>query len=102
MSTPFDLRPLILEHVMRTTIFSAARSRPTGHRLQFLAFKLRELQSVRYRRYKSKLHPDFRTSTIGGTDGYLAKVRNDVKTEQDLIDRWVFDETKWTKSQTSG
>ncbi|KAG0251778.1 hypothetical protein DFQ27_008560 [Actinomortierella ambigua] len=63
---------------------------------------LRELQSVRYRRYKSKLHPDFRTSTIGGTDGYLAKVRNDVKTEQDLIDRWVFDETKWTKSQTSG
>ncbi|KAG0260773.1 hypothetical protein DFQ27_003344 [Actinomortierella ambigua] len=53
-----------------------------GHRLRFLSFNLRELQSVRYRRHKPELHPDFRTSTIGGTDGgYLQEVRNVVKTE---------------------
>ncbi|KAF9148712.1 hypothetical protein DFQ26_002264, partial [Actinomortierella ambigua] len=59
-----------------------------GHRLQLLAFKRRELQSVRYRRYKPELLPDFRTSTIGGTDAYLTEVRNVVKEEQDLIDLW--------------
>ncbi|KAG0226138.1 hypothetical protein BGW41_004258, partial [Actinomortierella wolfii] len=59
-----------------------------GHRLSLLGFKLRELQSVRYRRYELDILPDFRTTTIGGTDSYLTEVRNVVKTEQDMIDLW--------------
>ncbi|KAG0228306.1 hypothetical protein BGW42_002298 [Actinomortierella wolfii] len=59
-----------------------------GHRLFLLAFKLRELQSVRYRRYEFYILPNFRTATISGTDSYLTEVRNVVKTEQDMIDLW--------------
>lgn len=59
-----------------------------GHRLQLLAFKLKELQSVRYKRYKDALLPDRLQSTTGGTDYYLTEVRNVVKTDADVYRYW--------------
>ena len=55
-----------------------------GHRLQLLAFKMHELQSVRYRRYPSNKLPDPLLSTIGGTDSYLTEVRNVFSTKEDV------------------
>ncbi|KAI8595197.1 hypothetical protein EDD21DRAFT_425368, partial [Dissophora ornata] len=55
-----------------------------GHRLQVLAFKLRELLSVRYKRYNSDLLPDRLLSTTAGTDDHLTEVRNVFKTKEDV------------------
>ncbi|KAF9919719.1 hypothetical protein FBU30_010621, partial [Linnemannia zychae] len=57
-----------------------------GHCLQLLAYKLRELQSVRYRRYKNDLLPNRLLTTTGGTDYYLTEVRNLVKSPKDVED----------------
>ncbi|KAF9176165.1 hypothetical protein BGZ51_001511, partial [Haplosporangium sp. Z 767] len=62
--------------------------RTDGHRLQLLAFKLKELQSVRYGRYKKTLLPNRLTSTTGGTDSFLTEIRNIVKTKQDVQELW--------------
>ncbi|KAG0304491.1 hypothetical protein BGZ98_005452 [Dissophora globulifera] len=70
------------EYVLRGSI------RTDGYRLQLLAFKLKELQSVRYGRYKEALLPNRLTSTTGGTDAYLTEVRNIVKTEHDVQGFW--------------
>ncbi|KAF9965350.1 hypothetical protein BGZ73_001473, partial [Actinomortierella ambigua] len=59
-----------------------------GFRVQLLAFKMKELQSVRYRRYKQDLLPDPLASTIGGTDRYLTEIRNVVQTENDVMKIW--------------
>lgn len=58
--------------------------RTDGFRLQLLAFKVRELQSVRYRRLSEDLLPDRLTSTIGGTDFFLSEIRNVIRTTQDI------------------
>ena len=51
--------------------------RTNGLRLQLSAYKLKELQAVRYRRLPEALLPPPRlTSTIGGTDFYLQDIRN--------------------------
>lgn len=50
--------------------------RTDGFRVQRLAFKLRELQDVRYRRWSVDRLPPRLTSTIGGTDYYLTGIRN--------------------------
>jgi len=55
-----------------------------GFRLSLLAFKLRELQSVRYRRYPAHLLPSPHSSTTGGTDGFLTEVRNVFRSPGDL------------------
>ncbi|KAF8924209.1 hypothetical protein BGZ58_002040, partial [Dissophora ornata] len=59
-----------------------------GFELQLSGFKLKELQSVRYKRLpEDKLPPRF-TSTVGGTDYYLQEIRNVVKTEDDVARIW--------------
>ena len=63
--------------------------RTDGHRIHLLAFKLRELQSVRYRRFPVDVLPRQITSTTGGTDYYLTEVRNVVKTKQDVAELWA-------------
>ncbi|KAG0300249.1 hypothetical protein BGZ98_009332 [Dissophora globulifera] len=55
-----------------------------GHRLQVQAFKLRELLSVRYKRYNSDLLPDRLLFTTVGTDDHLAEVRNVFKSNADV------------------
>ncbi|KAF9577702.1 hypothetical protein BGW38_006918, partial [Lunasporangiospora selenospora] len=58
-----------------------------GHSLQLLGFKLKELQSVRYKRYKACLLPNRITSTTGGTDAFLKEIRNVDRTE-DVRELW--------------
>ncbi|KAG0342296.1 hypothetical protein BG004_005704 [Podila humilis] len=55
-----------------------------GHRLQTLAFKLRELSSVRYKRYSVDVLPDSLLSTTAGTDDHLTEVRNVFKSKEDV------------------
>ncbi|KAG0059120.1 hypothetical protein BGZ92_006999, partial [Podila epicladia] len=55
-----------------------------GYQLQVLAFKLRELLSVRYKRYSSDLLPDRLLTTTAGTDDHLTEVRNVFKTKEDV------------------
>lgn len=62
--------------------------RTDGFRLQLLAFKLKELQSVRYKRLPAEVLPPRITSTVGGCDFYLTEVRNIVKTPQDVVNLW--------------
>ncbi|KAI8357054.1 hypothetical protein B0O80DRAFT_99820 [Mortierella sp. GBAus27b] len=65
--------------------------RTDGFLLQLLAFKLNELNAVKYRRLPKekleKLQPRI-ASTVGGTDYFLTEVRNVVKTKQDVVDLW--------------
>ncbi|KAG0356675.1 hypothetical protein BGX24_006357, partial [Mortierella sp. AD032] len=62
--------------------------RTDGFRIQLLAFKLRELQAVRYRHLEERLLPDKLTSTIGGTDYYLPEIRNVITCKEDLERFW--------------
>ncbi|KAF9104945.1 hypothetical protein BGX27_009866 [Mortierella sp. AM989] len=62
--------------------------RTDGFRLQLLAFKLKELNSVRYKRLPQKDLPSQITSTIGGVDYWLTEVRNIIKTAQDVQTLW--------------
>ncbi|KAF8928787.1 hypothetical protein BGZ47_001441, partial [Haplosporangium gracile] len=50
--------------------------RTNGRLLQVLAFKLKELQSVRYRRVPENKLPNPFLTTIGGTNRYLTETRN--------------------------
>ncbi|KAF9977791.1 Rad2 nuclease [Actinomortierella ambigua] len=50
--------------------------RTDGHKLQLLAFKLKELQSVRFRRYSESKLPPRLLSTVGGTDYFLSEIRH--------------------------
>ncbi|KAG0262509.1 hypothetical protein BG011_010092 [Mortierella polycephala] len=56
--------------------------------VQLSAFKLKELQSVRYRRLPETVLPPKITSTAGGVDYFLVEIRNVVKTKQDAGDLW--------------
>ncbi|KAF9398797.1 hypothetical protein BGZ94_005896, partial [Podila epigama] len=49
---------------------------------------LKELNSVRYKRYREELLPNQLLSTTGGSDGYLTEIRNVVKTPQDVQNLW--------------
>ncbi|KAF9402833.1 hypothetical protein BGZ76_007235, partial [Entomortierella beljakovae] len=62
--------------------------RTDGFRLQLLAFKLRELLSVRYNRLPEEKRFPRITSTVGGVDYYLTEVRNIIKTQQDVKAIW--------------
>ncbi|KAF9997128.1 hypothetical protein BGZ80_006214, partial [Entomortierella chlamydospora] len=62
--------------------------RTDGFRIQLLAFKLKELQSVRYKRLPDDLLPPRITTTIGGTDYFLTEIRNIVKTKEDVTRLW--------------
>ncbi|KAG0194965.1 hypothetical protein BGX28_002722, partial [Mortierella sp. GBA30] len=69
-------------YVLRGTV------RTDGHRIQLLAFKLKELQCVRFKRLPDDRLPRQITSTLGGTDYFLTEIRNVVKTERDVQDLW--------------
>ncbi|KAF9378215.1 hypothetical protein CPB97_009713 [Podila verticillata] len=58
--------------------------RTDGFRFSLLAFKIRELQSVRYRRYPAHVLPSPLLSTTGGTDSFLTEVRNVIHSQQDV------------------
>ncbi|KAF9397933.1 hypothetical protein BGZ94_006145, partial [Podila epigama] len=58
--------------------------RTDGHRLQLLAYKMKELLSARYKRYDKDRLPDRHLSTIAGVDSFLTEVRNVFKTPEDV------------------
>lgn len=62
--------------------------RTDGHRLQLLAFKLKELQSVWYRQLPETKLPPWLTLTVGGIDYYLTEIRNIIKTKEDVSRLW--------------
>lgn len=59
-----------------------------GFRVHVLAYKLRELQCVRYRRLPPDRLPPRISSTIGGTDFYLQEIRNVIKDDMDIEKLW--------------
>lgn len=62
--------------------------RTNGFRVQLIAFKLRELQDVRYRRLPENRLPCRLTSTVGGTDYYLKEIRNLLTSQVDIARLW--------------
>ncbi|KAF9918725.1 hypothetical protein FBU30_011288 [Linnemannia zychae] len=68
--------------------------RTDGFHLQLIAFKLNELNSIKYRRLPMDRLPNHLTSTIGGTDYFLTEIRNVVSTPQDVVDLWGCDPEK--------
>ncbi|KAG9061323.1 hypothetical protein KI688_007301 [Linnemannia hyalina] len=56
--------------------------------LQLPAYKLRELQSVRYRRLEPTKLPPKLTSTVGGTDYYLQEIRRVITCKEDIEKLW--------------
>lgn len=62
-----------------------------GYRIQLLAFKLNELNRVKYRQLGEDKQPDPLTSTLGGTNHYLTEIRNVVRTAEDVQRIWGCD-----------
>ncbi|KAF9947536.1 hypothetical protein BGZ72_010482, partial [Mortierella alpina] len=60
--------------------------RTDGFRLQILAYKLKELQGARFKRFSEDRLPPRLTTTVAGTDHYLREIRNVIKTPQDVSD----------------
>ncbi|KAF9153146.1 hypothetical protein BG015_004007 [Linnemannia schmuckeri] len=58
--------------------------RINGHLQQLLAFKLKELQSVRFRHIPEDKLPNPLVTTIGGTNSYLTEARNIFSTAADV------------------
>lgn len=58
--------------------------RMNGCLLQLLAFKLKELQSVRFRRVAEEKMPNLLTMTIGGTNQFLTEARNVFQSPHDV------------------
>jgi hypothetical protein len=55
-----------------------------GYQLQLLAYKVRELNSVKFKRYKNDVLPDRLLTTTAGTSDFLTEVRNVFKTPADV------------------
>ncbi|KAG0366462.1 hypothetical protein BGX24_003679 [Mortierella sp. AD032] len=62
-----------------------------GYRIQLLAFKLNELNCVKFRRLDEGKLLDPLTSTLGGTDHCLKEIRNVVKAPEDVKRLWDCD-----------
>ncbi|KAF9566387.1 hypothetical protein EC968_003792 [Mortierella alpina] len=62
--------------------------RTDGFRLQRLAFKMNELNSVKYKQLPHNVLPSRLTSIVGGVGYYLDEIRNIVKTPQDVVTLW--------------
>lgn len=62
--------------------------RTDGFRIHLLAFKLQELQAVRFRRNLEDRLPPRLTSTVGGIDYYLQEIRNVITTKEDVARLW--------------
>ncbi|KAG0277634.1 hypothetical protein BGZ96_002787 [Linnemannia gamsii] len=59
-----------------------------GFEIKLLAFKLRELQDVRYRRWREDRLPSRLTSTVGGIDYFLQEIRNVLTCKEDIDRLW--------------
>ncbi|KAF9343289.1 hypothetical protein BGX34_006961, partial [Mortierella sp. NVP85] len=59
-----------------------------GYRIQLTAFKLRELQMVRYRRLPANRLPERITTTVGGVDYWMQEIRNIVRSPDDIERLW--------------
>lgn len=68
----------------KTGYFLRGSIKTDGYSLQLLAYKLRELQSVKYKRYEAELLPDRLTTTTAGTSDYLTEVHNVFKSAADV------------------
>ncbi|KAG0338892.1 hypothetical protein BG004_007043, partial [Podila humilis] len=55
-----------------------------GHQLQLIGYKLRVLNSVKFKRYPLDMLPDRLTSTTAGTNDFLKEARNVFKTSHDV------------------
>ncbi|KAG0219994.1 hypothetical protein BGX33_010569 [Mortierella sp. NVP41] len=62
--------------------------RTDGFRIHLMAFKIRELQMVRYRRVSEDRLPSRLTSTVGGVDYWLQEIRHIISTKEDLERLW--------------
>ncbi|KAF9562940.1 hypothetical protein EC968_005044, partial [Mortierella alpina] len=60
--------------------------RTNGFRLQLLAYKMKELQGARFKRFSEDRLPPRLTTTVAGTGDYLREIRNVIKTPQDITD----------------
>ncbi|KAF9996824.1 hypothetical protein BGZ79_009439 [Entomortierella chlamydospora] len=60
--------------------------RTNGRLLQILAFKVKELQCVRYHRFPDNKLPNSLTSVTGGTSSFLTEARNVFRTDTDVKD----------------
>lgn len=58
--------------------------RTDGHQLQLLAYKVRELNSVKFKRYSTDVLPDRLTTTIAGTSDFLTEIHNVFRTPADV------------------
>jgi hypothetical protein len=59
-----------------------------GHRLNVEAYKIKELQSARYKRLSPEKLPERLTSTVAGTSDYLTEIRNVIKSKEDVTRIW--------------
>ncbi|KAG0195291.1 hypothetical protein BGX28_001777, partial [Mortierella sp. GBA30] len=66
----------------------AGSIRMDDFRLQLVAFKLRELNMVKYRRPPEDRLPTRISTTVRGDDYYLTEIRNVVKSPQDVPSLW--------------
>jgi len=62
--------------------------RADGDFVHLLAFKLKELQCVRFKRLPEDRLPGRITSTIGGVDHYLREIHNVATTKEDVMKYW--------------
>ncbi|KAF9107457.1 hypothetical protein BGX29_006324 [Mortierella sp. GBA35] len=62
--------------------------RTDGFRIHLMAFKIRELQMVRYRRVSEDRLPSRLTSTVGGVDYWLQEIRHIISTKEDPERLW--------------
>ncbi|KAF9914057.1 hypothetical protein FBU30_002830, partial [Linnemannia zychae] len=69
--------------------------RTDGFRLLVMAFKKKELQSVRYRRYREEKLPSRLLTTVGGTDSFLTEIRNVIHLPE--VQEYIGNETERVK-----
>jgi len=63
--------------------------RTDGFQLQLLAFKVKELNAVKYKRLHESKLPTRINSTLGGTGDYLTEIRNVVRSREDVSRFWT-------------
>ncbi|KAF9344098.1 Rad2 nuclease [Mortierella sp. AD094] len=80
----YSKRVYVLRGSIRTDVFA----------LQLLAFKVRELNAVKYRRLDENKLPSRINSTVGGTDYFLSVVRNIVQSQEEVTRLWECDPDK--------
>lgn len=89
-----DFNPKIQGSYSSTGYALQGSIRTDGFWLQLLAFKLNELNCVKYWRLDADKLPDMLTSMLGGTNHYLTEIRNVVKAKEDVERLWKCDSSQ--------